>query len=206
MKFVLFVEGKTERKGLPGFIKRWLDPKLSSPVGIQPVHFVGWSNLIKETPKKAAKYLQGPNSGDIIAVIALLDLYGPTIYPSNLANAVERYRWGKKYLEEQVGHPKFRQFFAVHEVEAWLLSDADLFPSPVRRHIPRGNPEEVNMDCPPSKLLERLYMDKLSRSYRKVVNGYELFRTLNPEVAYARCPILRELLDEMVALARAAGL
>jgi hypothetical protein len=29
MKFVLFVEGYTEKKALPEFLKRWLDPRLS---------------------------------------------------------------------------------------------------------------------------------------------------------------------------------
>lgn len=39
MRFILFCEGHTECKALPAFLKRWLDPKLSSPVGIKPVRF-----------------------------------------------------------------------------------------------------------------------------------------------------------------------
>ena len=35
MKFVLFVEGYTEDKALPKFLKRWLDPRLGKPVGIK---------------------------------------------------------------------------------------------------------------------------------------------------------------------------
>ncbi len=34
-----FVEGEVERRALLGFLKRWLDPKLSRPVGISPVCF-----------------------------------------------------------------------------------------------------------------------------------------------------------------------
>jgi len=41
MKFVLFVEGPTERLSLPSFLKRWLDARLNQPVGIQPVKFEG---------------------------------------------------------------------------------------------------------------------------------------------------------------------
>jgi predicted ATP-dependent endonuclease of OLD family len=37
VKFVLFVEGETEQKVLPGFLKRWLDTKLEERVGIQAV-------------------------------------------------------------------------------------------------------------------------------------------------------------------------
>jgi len=33
--------------------------------------------------------------------------------------ALERYHWAKDELERKVGHPKFRQFFAIHEVEVW---------------------------------------------------------------------------------------
>ncbi len=32
MKFVLLVEGETEKKVLAGFFKRWLDPRLAKPV------------------------------------------------------------------------------------------------------------------------------------------------------------------------------
>lgn len=31
MMFVLFVEGHTEDKALPRFLKKWLDPQLSTP-------------------------------------------------------------------------------------------------------------------------------------------------------------------------------
>ncbi|MBW2369178.1 MAG: hypothetical protein JRH15_15000 [Deltaproteobacteria bacterium] len=88
MKFVLFVEGHTEKQALANLLKRWLDPRLDNPIGIQVVRFDGWSDLVKETPKKARMYL---NREDIIGVIALLDLYGPTIYPDGKTTAGARY-------------------------------------------------------------------------------------------------------------------
>ena len=81
MKFILFVEGDTERKVLPTFLKKWLDPRLSQRVSIQPVRFNGWPELINDLPKKALMYLAGPQKNDIIAVIALLDLYDPKFIP-----------------------------------------------------------------------------------------------------------------------------
>ena len=45
MKFILFVEGHTESKAVPSFLKRWLDPRLSKPIGIQSVRFDGWAEL-----------------------------------------------------------------------------------------------------------------------------------------------------------------
>jgi len=115
MKFVLFVEGHTERKAIPSFLKRWLDPKLPRPVGIQCVRFDGWAELVKDSPGKAKLYLSKSN---VIAVIALLDLYGPAFFPRAKKTPDEKYLWAKEYLEEKVkketGQDKFFQFFAVH--------------------------------------------------------------------------------------------
>ncbi len=96
MKFILFVEGYTENKALPQFLKKWLDPQLLNPVGIKTVRFEGWPELVKDAPLKAKMHLCGPDKNEIIAVISLLDLYGPTFYPSKLKESKERYDWAKK--------------------------------------------------------------------------------------------------------------
>jgi hypothetical protein len=44
MKFILFVEGQTERGSAAAFLKRWLDPQLRQPIGIQPVSFDGYAD------------------------------------------------------------------------------------------------------------------------------------------------------------------
>jgi len=44
--------------------------------------------------------------------------------------------WGKKYFEEEiVNHPKYKHFFAVHETEAWLLSDTSLFSTNIAKAL-----------------------------------------------------------------------
>lgn len=207
MKFVLFVEGETER-ALPPSLKRWLDPKLPQRVGITPVRFTGWAELRREVRKRAHLHLNGPQANDIIAVIVLLDLYGPDFYPAHLTEAYERYEWAKREIEREVGHPKFRQFFAVHETEAWLLSEPKLFPDEVRRGFPSrvDKPETVNFTEPPAKLLVRLYKEGFHhrRIYKKTVDGPELFNQADPKTAYDKCPRLKELLDEMLRLAQEA--
>ena len=204
MKFVLFVEGPTEKLVLPQFLKRWLDVRLDKRVGIQPVQFEGYAQLICDTPTKARLYLA---KEDVIAVIALLDLYGPNIYPEDKPDKVSRYEWAKSHLEGRVGHSRFRQFFAVHELEAWLLSVPSLFPTDIARGFPgrASNPEDVNFNEPPAKLLARLYWEKTRRSYKKIVDGKQLFDKLDPNAAYEKCPMLREMLDEMLRLAVEAG-
>src|SRR5436190_10096806 len=128
MKFILFVEGYTEDKALPAFLKRWLDNRLPRRVGIKPVRFEGWAELRREVKRRTHLYFSSREAEDIIAVVALLDLYGPTFYPPHLTTASEKYNWAKEEIEKEVDHPKFRQFFAIHETEAWLLSQPELFP------------------------------------------------------------------------------
>ncbi|EFQ24243.1 hypothetical protein Apau_1827 [Aminomonas paucivorans DSM 12260] len=207
MKFILFVEGHTEDKALPAFLKRWLDPKLDFPVGIQTVRFDGWPDLWQSAAKKAKMYLKGSSKDKIIAVISLLDLYGPTIYPVHLTGIDERVAWGKRELENQVKEEKFFHCFAVHEVEAWLLSQPDLFPLGVRNAFPGKivDPETVNFDEPPAKLLDRLYRQHTKHPYKKVINGRDLFSRLDPDRACEKCPQLQDLLDTMLRLARERG-
>ena len=204
MKFILFVEGHTEDKALPAFLKRWLDPRLESPVGIQTVRFDGWPELFRDAAQKAKMHLNGPSKDKIIAVISLLDLYGPTFYPADLTERDKRYLWAKQMIEDKVNEKNFYQFFAVHEVEAWLLSQPVIFPANIRNAFPDkiAKPETVNFDEPPAKLLDRLYQQHTKRTYKKVVNGRDLFSRLDPAIAYEKCPRLRELLDKMLALAR----
>src|SRR6266404_5045275 len=119
LKFVLFCECATEHGALPGFLRRWLDSQLPQKVGIQPVSFNGWAEMVKDIPIKVNLHLRKP---DVIAVVALLDLYGPTFYPVNCAKVSERFEWAKAHLEKKAANPRFRQHFAVHDVEAWILS------------------------------------------------------------------------------------
>ncbi|MBF0509676.1 MAG: DUF4276 family protein [Deltaproteobacteria bacterium] len=201
MKFVLFVEGHTEKKAIPGFLKRWLDPKLNRRVGIQVVRFDGCRELIKDSPVKASMYLK---KQDVLAVIALLDLYGPDICAVPGKGADERCDLAKKQIEKDVGCEKFYQFFAVHEIEAWLLSDPGIFPHEIRSALPPKvqHPEEVNFDQPPAKLLDAVYKKQTGRTYKKVAYGRDLFDRLDPEKAYDKCPHLRQLLDEMLRIAK----
>jgi len=163
MKFVLMVEGPAE-KILPDFLKRWLNGKLSQPVKIQTVNMGGYGNFKRETTKKAKKHLEGPDYDKIVAVIGLPDLYGINFYPPDKTTVTQRYNWLKEQFETKVNHPKFRLFCAVHEPEAWLFSDPEILPSDVKNFLPAGmkEPEEINFNEPPSKLLKRLYLGHLN--------------------------------------------
>lgn len=204
MEFRLFVEGETEQKAVPAFLKKWLDPRLSTSVGIKAVRFDGWPELVKDSPTKAKLYLSQNN---VIAVIALLDLYGPTIYPKTQDTPTKRYTWAKQHLEQKVDNPRFFQFFAVHEVEAWLLCDPSIFPPAIKPSVDKisQNPEAVNNTTPPSKRLDNIYKRETKRSYKKVTHGKYLFSHLDPNKAIKQCPHLKQLLEKMLKLAKEAG-
>jgi len=103
---------------------------------------------------------------------------------------------------------RFRHFFAVYETEAWLLSQPDIFPDAVKKAFPKNvtQPETVDSNDHPSQLLERLYKEKMRQEYGKTTTGPDLFNALDPDVAYNKCPRLKEMLDEMLRLAKAAEL
>jgi len=206
MKLTLFVEGSTEKSGLPSFLKRWLDPRLPLPVGIKVVQFQGVGAYYEKIEFQANWNLSEGVGADIIAGIGILDLNGLSFCPKHLVTTKERYSWAKEHLELKVGHPRFRQHFAVHETEAWLLAHPEILPAGVRRALPgkASHPENVNFDEPPAKLLERLYREKVGRRYKKVLDGASLFKLLSPDRAYEKCPALKALLDDMLSLAQQA--
>ena len=209
MKFVLLVEGETEELALPRFFKRWLDPQLKQPVGIIANNSKSWSTLVRDAPVKVRDYLKTPKSQvDVIAVVGLMDLYGPTFYPEDKKTIDERYAWAKKKIEGEVNHPKFRQHFTVHETEAWLLSGPELFAAGIQKAFPAkiAQPETINFTEPPAKLLDRLHENRFKRGYNKVAQGKELFGKRDPQVAYEKCPYLKMLLDDMLKLAQDAEL
>ena len=99
-------------------------------------------------------------------------------------------------------------FFAVHEFEAWLLSQPTIFPRDIVATLPGkiAQPETVDFDEPPAKLLDRIYKARTKRTYKKTTYGKELFAKLDPLVAVKKCPRLNEMLTEMLRLAKGAGL
>jgi len=61
-------------------------------------------------------------------------------------------------------------------------------------------------DEPPAELLDRLYREKQKKHYKKVIDGSALFKKLDPDRAYEQCPIFRQMMEEMLTLAKGVGL
>lgn len=69
-----------------------------------------------------------------------------------------------------------------------------------------NQPEQVNFNEPPAKLLKKIYKNEQRKGYKKTTDGLQLFKKLDPGQAAKKCPYLRQTLEEMLALAKAAGL
>ena len=197
MKIVLLMEGWTERV-LPAFLKRWLDPQLPQPIGIKPVRFDGEGDYRRKAARRVELYLAGP---DTLAVFGLLDLYGLKLDFPRYASRDDRIDFARRHLHQSVGnsHAKFRQHFAVYEIEAWLLSDPALFAGIT---LPEGcsRPEDVDFDELPSRLLARL-----TGRDRKVTRARNLLPRLDPNEVYRKCANFRVMMDDLLNFARAAG-
>jgi Domain of unknown function (DUF4276) len=152
-------------------------------------------------------HLEGPKQSEIVAVIGLLDLYGPQFYPGHLTSAQERYDWGVAHFQREVGLDRLMHF-AVHEFEAWLLAQPEIFPREIMGNLPQriAHPESVNFGEPPAKLLDKVYKQTTKNGYKKTTYGKQLFLKLDPNTAVQKCPRLKAMLDDMLALARQAGL
>lgn len=199
MRLLLYVEGHMEEAALPDFFRRWLLGH-GLDLEIKAVRFEGVGGYKRDFSKRAKRDLSG---GYVLGIVGLIDLYGSKLsYPAG--SLEEKYSWGKNELEQRVGHQRFRQHFAVHETEAWLLSGENLFSEAIDVRLPKTPPEGINFQNPPAKRLQELYSTHFDRNYGKRTDGPELFLKLDPALAYARCPHLKLLLDDILALAKGA--
>lgn len=197
MKLALYVEGSTEQ-AIPAFIKRWLDRQLPQPISIPAVPFRGAPDYLKNFASRVRLAL---GERKIDGAIGLIDFYGSGL-PYRGDTIREQYQWARQLLQSQLNDTRFIQHFAVHETEAWLLSEPSIFPSAIVKDLPTVDPEAINSSHPPASILRDLYHRKLGKKYKKPIEGASLFSKLDPNIAYERCPHLKLLLDDVLALAR----
>ncbi|MCD6554826.1 MAG: DUF4276 family protein [Anaerolineae bacterium] len=212
MRIVLMVEGFTEKeKVLRDFLKRWLDPRLPQPIGIQAVRFHGSGDYLDNIATKTQWHLESEGT---LAVFGLLDLYGlPPQITGNFPRHADRdtkIELARRQIMNLIAEPyrpHFRQHFAVHETEAWLLSDPRIFPPDIASALSSydtNHPERIDFEEPPAQLLNRLWRRNRGRQYKKVTESRNRFPRLDPSLVYDRCPHFRQMMDEMLEFARRA--
>ncbi|HOC92079.1 MAG TPA: DUF4276 family protein [bacterium] len=205
MKILLFVEGKTENIITQVFLKKWLDSQLDKKISVKPIVFDGCGDYLKRAGKKSQLHL---DNSEVIAIFGLLDLYGLPEKCKGGNTVDEKTNFARKKIIESLPkecRPKFHQHFAVHELEAWLLSDPKIFPNEIKLPGCCDNPETVDFDTPPAKLLKELFRkNKKNYSYKKTIDGVNLFKKLSPDTVRDKCPNFKKFTDEILAAAKNA--
>jgi hypothetical protein len=202
------VEGDTERgdsrrKTLPTFFHNWLDPQLpeQAKVGIHAVRFHGVSNYLDDLAKMVELHLTERRANFVVGLVDLYGLPPERIDLSRFATVPEKVIAARRTIRALVPDEfaeRFRQHFAVHEVEAWLLAYPERFPPEKRSQIEERRPEEVDFKEPPAEFLKRV----LGRRYKKTVYARNIFPIVDPQTAINKCPFLRHLANDLLDIAK----
>lgn len=199
-----------EAVGLGRFLHKHLDAALGggSRVGLKLFDRGGKDRYLSNLGADVARHLR---QARVVAVFGLLDLYNLSTSGINMRGCTtseDRVKAARKHIEGLMpadGRDKFHQHFAVHETEAWLLGCQEVFPTQVRPKLPKGSPEAVDLDNPPSKRIAEAYRRGFgNREYHKKKDGRALFDRLDPHQAAEACPHLKALLDDLLNVARNA--
>ena len=190
---VLLVEGKTE-KALGDHLKAFLDRR--ADIEGKPKVALRTKDIMNLNARKLRGRIRLElREPQVDGVVGLVDVYPD--FPS--AQAARDF-----LLEAADGEPRFHAHAAQYDVEAWLLPywDAICRRLGVTRAAPGDDPEQVDLDRPPSRHLAELY--RLARPRRKYVKTAEMSAILRNQdltVAADRCPEFKALLNTLLTVA-----
>jgi hypothetical protein len=196
-RIVVLCEGETEVVAVRHFIApRWEADGLQS-VGLNGIDLRA---KLPDVGKFATRYL---NDTAVLAVFTLVDLYkmNKVVHRPNddLEQKVERVR---DWLREQVRHPRASRFFphvCVYETEAWILAEGRALAERLgdAKIRPEANAESKNLQNPPSKRLNDLFVRHGKQSYRKIVDGTPLFKRMAFDPVHESCLYFRAFYDDL---------
>ena len=215
MTLAIYCEGDTEALALPRLVHYFQKSRLGSdPIKIKILNVKGVGNYVRAIGSNVQIRL---DQGDWF-VFGLLDFYGIGIPLPKLSATVDnpieaRLKHLEQVIVSRVAEPyrkKFKQHFAVHEVEAWIFADERALSKQLAgARVPsEAHPEELNTGNHPAKRLASLY-SKHGQTYIKSVDGPLLLKAGEPELIYDKCPHFRLFIDDVLEAcnhdARAAG-
>lgn len=197
MRIALLIEGKTEIAFLPA-LRAYLGTRLAGKMPrLDPLPCHGRIPKGEKLRRTVERLLDdGPRSAD--QVIALTDVYTgtqPPDFPTADAAKAEMREWVGK-------DPRFHPHAALHDFEAWLLP---YWPTILKlaghnRKAP-ANPEGVNHNKPPARLLREIFRDGTCRNhYVKPRDATRILRDNKLSVAISQCSELKAFVNTILSL------
>lgn len=194
MKIAILVEGATEvafREKLREFLQSRLEQKMPR-LDFKPQH----GRVPKEEKLKRLVEKLLDNDG-YDAVIALTDVYTGTQDFQDANDAKDKMmRWVDK-------NSKFYPHTALHDFEAWLLPYWTTIQKLAKhnRSAPRGLPETVNHQQPPSDRIKEIFSSgQCRRDYNKVIDGKAILKKNDLMIAIQACPELKAFVNRIISL------
>jgi hypothetical protein len=193
MSIVLLVEGATET-ALKEHLKRFLDARAAAE-GRLRIALRTKPIMTLNEGKLRGRIRHELGEPGVYAVVGLVDVY------PNFDSALQ----AKEFQRRAAGdEPRFHAHAAQFEVEAWLLPYWNAVCERLGvRHwaAPKGQPEEVDLDDPPSKRLSELYrLAKPPRRYVKTLEMAAILRNKDLGHVAAQCPEFKALLNTLLTL------
>ena len=192
MSIVLLVEGKTET-ALKDRLKRFLDQHATKE-GRPKTALRTKDIMTLNEGKLRGRIRLELRDPQVLAVVCLIDVH------PNFSSAQKAKEFLRQAADED---PRFFAHAAQYEVEAWLLPywDAICRRVGVNRAVPGHQPEQVDLDHPPSHRLEELY--RLATPKRKYIKTIEMAAILQGNdltIAASLCPEFKSLLNTLLCL------
>ncbi|MDZ8261086.1 DUF4276 family protein [Nostoc sp. ChiQUE01b] len=194
MRIAILVEGATEKAFAP-ILRDFLESRLQQQM--PKLQFIPDDGRIPKEEKlrrKVENLLTGRDAFN--AVIALTDVYTGTNDFQDAADA-------KAKMKMWVGNnPNFYPHAAQYDFEAWLLP---YWPTIQKlaghnKSAPRGLPEQVNHNKPPSYHIKEICELGKKRSYSKTRDAAKILKNNNLMDAVNLCPELKEFLNTILSL------
>lgn len=196
MKIALIVEGKTERIFLP-HLRSFLRPRLQSMPNIDVFPYKHQIPTGEALRKAVGGLLTGRQQSD--HVVALTDVYTGAI-PLLFSDAAD----ARSKMRQWVGiNQRFHPHAAQYEFEAWLLPYWPRIQQLAKHNqsAPRGNPERINHNNPPSSRLKEIFRRGEGRDdYSKVRDAGRILEHADLNVAIQQCPELKSLVNTILRI------
>lgn len=198
VRIAILVEGKTETAFKPYLIS-YLEKQLAGRMPKLVIQKYDGRIPSGEKLKRIVENLLNDPKNPADAVIALTDVYTGPI-PLVFSTAAE----AKKKMRDWVGpEKKFHPHVALHDFEAWLLPYWERITklTGTNRKAPRGSPEKVNHDNPPSRLLEEVFRTGSKKiGYVKARDAGRILKGQDLCLAIDACPELKAFVDRIIEL------